>query len=68
MDFYERKRRAGIDLAAWVENNDRDLFSLFCRRMLLKYGFSRPSMERLLEAVYPEFEILDELLETRGGC
>ena len=63
MDFYEKKRKAGIDLAAWIRNDNREPFNIFSRQTLETYGFDRETMLRILETNYPEFKIKDNLLE-----
>lgn len=63
MDFYEKKRRAGMDLKAWIDTPARDKFSEFTRRTLETYGFDRDYMLKLLEKTYPGLTIKDDRLE-----
>jgi hypothetical protein len=65
MDYYERKKRAGLDLQEWLNNAKRGKWSLFSRLMLVRYGFSPASMLRLLEAAFPEFTIEDDELAVK---
>ncbi|RLC36017.1 hypothetical protein DRH27_05890 [Candidatus Falkowbacteria bacterium] len=68
MDYYEKKRRAGIDLMNWVNNKRRSPFSIFCLNTLKNYGFDNKSMLRLLENTYPDFTIVDDKLkEVEAG-
>lgn len=49
MDFYERKKRLSHDLKEWLqEKNDPVPFDELARTLLLRYGFSRRSVERTL--------------------
>lgn len=66
MDFYERKRRAGLALARWIADDDRQSFSSFCRAMLGEYGFGSDSMRRMLEKEYPGLSIKDDKLNKEA--
>lgn len=49
MDFYERKRRVALDLAAWLKETDDPVpFEELARDLLVRYGVSRKSVERTL--------------------
>lgn len=63
MDFYEKKRRAGLDLAAWIGNDKRGKFSALARQTLAAYGFGFGSLKKLLEENYPGFTVVDDELE-----
>lgn len=52
MDFYEKKRRAGLDLATWINTDERDSFEAFGRRMLAAYGFDKTNMLKMLNKNY----------------
>ena len=63
MDFYEKRRKAGIDLLAWINDEKRDKFSELSRRCLFAYGFDLGGMRRLLEKNFPGLTIKDDRLE-----
>lgn len=63
VDYYEKSRRAAIDLNGWVGNETRGLWSEFVRVITLRYGFSRLKMERMLKDNYPLFSIVNDKLK-----
>ena len=66
MDFYERKRRLSLDLKEWLKEKDDPLpFDEFARTLLLRYGFSRRSVERTLREEFG-VEWDDATKEIRG--
>jgi len=52
MDYYERKRRASLDLKAWIIDDDRSDFAEFCRVMLNRYGFDISAVKKMLVKNY----------------
>lgn len=59
MDYYERKRRASLDIKTWLTEDNRQEFPDFCRLLLNRYGFDITAVKKMLIKNYG-LEVTDE--------
>lgn len=59
MDFYERKRRASLDIKSWIISDQRQPFGDFARVILHNYGFDVTATKKILAKNYG-LEVTDD--------
>lgn len=60
MDYYEKKRRAGLAVSEWLRKDDREPFSDFARKQMDLYGFDSDAIKKILEKRYPKLTIIND--------